>query len=249
MEYSANSPPQHILSPVPYRAFGPSYSPFSPSWAPFSPLQQLSYSKLMAFPSSSPFPLALSPSTEALESARKLPISKAIQKLNFSEIRDSTRLRVNNVCIEISLSATDDIEATSLLTSLSQRLPLKRSPPSSPPHTRQTTCKCSKSQCLKLYCDCLASGFFCVGCNCVGCLNTEENAQQRAQAMERISTRDSRAFKPKGRLVKTEGSVQTIHNRGCNCAKSKCSKKYCECFGIGAKCSSKCNCVGCRNSG
>lgn len=35
--------------------------------------------------------------------------------------------------------------------------------------------------------------------------------------------------------------------RSCNCKKSHCNKKYCECFGSGEKCSRFCNCVGCHN--
>lgn len=37
------------------------------------------------------------------------------------------------------------------------------------------------------------------------------------------------------------------HNRGCNCKKTLCKKKYCECYGAGVKCSSLCRCEGCQN--
>lgn len=33
-------------------------------------------------------------------------------------------------------------------------------------------CKCKKSRCLKLYCECFAAKEFCTGCQCVNCLNT-----------------------------------------------------------------------------
>ena len=33
-------------------------------------------------------------------------------------------------------------------------------------------CKCKKSRCLKLYCECFAAKEFCTGCLCVNCLNT-----------------------------------------------------------------------------
>lgn len=33
-----------------------------------------------------------------------------------------------------------------------------------------------------------------------------------------------------------------MHIRGCTCKKSRCQKKYCECFQLGVPCSDKCRC-------
>jgi len=95
------------------------------------------------------------------------------------------------------------------------------------------TCNCKKTKCLKLYCECFANGEICgEGCNCTECFNTSAN-NQRSNAIESILNRDPEAFNSKFKMSNNY-SAKKVHKRGCNCKKSNCLKKYCECFNAGS---------------
>ncbi|XP_071829305.1 protein lin-54 homolog isoform X2 [Apostichopus japonicus] len=107
-------------------------------------------------------------------------------------------------------------------------------------------CNCTKSQCLKLYCDCFANGEFCHECNCCNCLNNQEHEEDRKRAIKCCLERNPQAFHPKiGKGA--AGQSQRRHNKGCNCKRSGCLKNYCECYEAKIPCSSICKCVGCKN--
>jgi hypothetical protein len=55
-------------------------------------------------------------------------------------------------------------------------------------------CNCTKSQCLKFYCDCFAAGEFCQGCNCKDCFN-ENDSEERERAVKMCLERNPFAFK------------------------------------------------------
>lgn len=109
-------------------------------------------------------------------------------------------------------------------------------------------CNCTKSQCLKLYCDCFANGEFCNRCNCNNCHNNLENEELRQTAIRACLDRNPNAFRPKIGKAKSGGpDIIRRHNKGCNCKRSGCLKNYCECYEAKIACTSMCKCVGCRN--
>ncbi|XP_029371695.1 protein lin-54 homolog isoform X2 [Echeneis naucrates] len=107
-------------------------------------------------------------------------------------------------------------------------------------------CNCTKSQCLKLYCDCFANGEFCNNCNCNNCFNNLEHETERQKAIKTCLDRNPEAFKPKIGKGK-EGESDRRHSKGCNCKRSGCLKNYCECYEAKIMCSSICKCIGCKN--
>jgi hypothetical protein len=113
-------------------------------------------------------------------------------------------------------------------------------------------CRCGRTKCLKQYCACFRIDARCTpDCHCTDCRNDGRHEEERMMAVRLIRLNDPQAFKGTDLqlddvVVKTpRGTEKTV--RGCRCRRSKCQKKYCECFGAGLRCSDNCICEDCEN--
>ena len=91
-------------------------------------------------------------------------------------------------------------------------------------------CSCTKTKCIKKYCECFANNKLCIDCHCQNCMNKSKNYNYNQKNSINIS-----------------GEENDLDEIICTCSKSNCCKKYCECYKLGKKCTNKCRCINCMN--
>jgi len=87
------------------------------------------------------------------------------------------------------------------------------------------------------------------GCGCNDCHNVTAHSKNRETAMKYVLSRYPGAFvanRPT-RTEKRARMLQSADGQHCGCKKSKCLKKYCDCFYTNSLCTEECDCRNCEN--
>lgn len=175
-------------------------------------------------PNQSSIPLSM-PTMGNIPREHHQAVNDQISEFTFSQPQQSR----NNINMNINMNVSNYYIGDSKLEEKFKKEKAKK----------KYNCNCKRSKCLKLYCDCFANGEFCVDCNCQGCSNVIGNEIEIRKAFNEVKDKNPIAMK-----FNISEETTTL---GCNCTKSNCLKKYCECFKAGLSCTDLCRCRDCDN--
>lgn len=85
----------------------------------------------------------------------------------------------------------------------------------------------------------------CEDCVCKDCFNNEKDPKLREEIIKETLQKNPIAFKSKLKAIDEKAE---LHSWGCNCSKTGCLKKYCECYNANIGCSLICKCQNCKNN-
>ncbi|XP_015695839.1 protein tesmin/TSO1-like CXC 7 [Oryza brachyantha] len=222
-----------------------------------------------AFAGKRPMPLPSPPPAKKLQVQRSSPMAmlpRAVPKIEVSTAEKPAKLQVwrgprsvspvlKQGSLKAEMPAPLPMPATSTDVMLNSQKPWSEILPESKDLTLTRNCSCKYSKCLKLYCECFAKGRYCIGCNCTNCCNNVSHENARQDAINVVLERNPAAYMPKiwnsavhhCEEKTAEGLLVGSHTKGCNCKKSECLKKYCECFKSSVFCSENCKCMDCKS--
>lgn len=112
-------------------------------------------------------------------------------------------------------------------------------------------CRCRKSRCLKLYCECFAADLACSdACKCTDCGNSGDVTAREVERTARSITKIVRVPVTLGANSKSSQNPAShwAPLRSCNCKRSACNKLYCDCYQSGTPCRDTCRCTECKNT-